>query len=242
VPCPETLVALGEAQAERWLYLGDVPLDDVGSTGDDALVRSFAEQAPCLVPLTHMVVLGSRDGDLLLLAADGSIRTWSVAWGAPYDDVVLAASLDQLIEEMVLRPQDLAERLPPPSPARTTVFVDGVEYCLSSSHWHREDAGDWRCVTSLSGDLAPHYHRRADGPHSAPLHGHVARACAPFTVDFLGDPAQPPRSLPVGRVRHHGRVVALVDSSETFIRHALGVGWTGRDGRSLSFDGWPLLP
>jgi hypothetical protein len=246
VPCPTELVALGDALSTHSVFLGDVPLDlpDDSTldalTADDPLLRTFAAEAPCLEPLTRMAVLGSRDGDLLLLAADGSLRTWSVAWGAPYDDVVLATSLLEFMTLQLEQPEVLESRLRPPSPSCRDVLVDGLEYCLGTGHWHRETTTGWECVTSLSGDLAPHYFRWPDGPHGPRLDGHVTRARAPFTFDFAGDPPSL-RTLPVGTVTHRGQPVRLVDYAEAFVHHATAHGWTGRDGHSCTFDGWPLL-
>jgi hypothetical protein len=119
-------------------------------------------------------------------------------------------------------------------------WVDGVEYSYSVGHYDEERDGVVRCVTTASIDLAPHYFRYPDGP-GRPLDGHVTRARSPCSVEFENDPMFVPRRKQLGLLDLGDRCIDLDVEAERLIRAALERGWTGRDGRKLAFDGWPLF-
>lgn len=248
--CPSSLVGLGEAQRGgriffgRWELLEPETLDDLF-----AHLRDVAASAPCLAPWTRMLPLFTADGDLLVLSRDGAIRRASVASASVYEqDADLAPSLDGLLERFLagslddddeddaaLAPRDSTE------PLDLWWWADGIEYSRMLAHGHETRDGSPICVTTLTIDLAPHYFRYPDGPGSRPLNGHVERARAPLRVHFEGAPLVVPRVTSDRVIDLGERRFDLLALAEDFLREGLRRGWTGRDGRVGSLDGWESL-
>ena len=237
--CPPELIALEDAQRSRRIVAGDWELldPDTAWSEHEGLVH-LAEHAPCLAGHRGMLPLFGSDGDLLLLAGDG-VHICSLTSGVPSGDHgTVAPDLPSLLDAFATG-TPLPERRG--SPRNAWHWVDGLEYGLSIGHQHLERDDAWVCVTTVLGDLAPHYLRHPDGPGSPPLDGHRERARAPFTVEFEGDPIQVPRAVPLGVMPTPTGVLDLLDEAERFVRAAHAVGWTGRDARRVTLDGWSVL-
>jgi hypothetical protein len=107
LPCPDELVALGDALETGRVWLGDWELLD---PKEAVSIREFLSKAvayaPALRAQAQMLPLFSRDGDRLLLGADGSISLF--LWSGPREDHgPVAETLDDLLG-LMLR----GERLP----------------------------------------------------------------------------------------------------------------------------------
>lgn len=253
VPCPPALVLLAAAQDHRRIFASPWELlEPEGALAAHGEIEVLARTMPCLAPHAQMLPLFTADGDLLLLGQDGAIRRCSLASGAlAYDHGVVTPSLAALLDAMLeARSSDDEEEEERSVPGLTEwyaphgggwIWVDEIEYQLFVHHHHEARDGVWTCITSLTGDLAPHYFRWPDGPDRPPLDGHRERARAPFTVTFVGDPQVLPRALPVGLLAHGERRIDLAVEGERLVRAALAHGWTGRDGRKFAFDGWALF-
>lgn len=237
--CPPELLALAEAQRGQRIVVGPWEFLDADAAWSEheELVR-FAREAPCLAAHARMLPVFGADGDLLLLAEDG-VRICSFSSGLPSGDHgTVAPDLRSLLELFATR-TPLPERRG--SPRDACQWVDGIEHVLSVGHQHVQRGEAWVCVTTVVGDLAPHYFRYPDGPGSRPLDGHRARARAPFVVELEGDPRRVPRDVPLGVIPTPTGPLDLLDASERFIRAAHDAGWTGRDTRRVTLDGWSVL-
>jgi hypothetical protein len=243
VPCAPELLALAEEQARRAIFASPWELlDPASARAEHRTITDLARTWPCLAPQSRMLPIFTADGDLLLLARDGAIRRCSLTSGAlPFDHGVVvptfAALLEAFVDERSL--PGLSSWYEPRGGGWR--WVDELEYGLSAYHHHEERDGAWTCVTTLTGDLAPHYFRWPDGPERPPLDGHRPRACAPFIVEFVGDPPAVPRVEPVGVLLNGERRIDLAEEGERFVRRARARGWTGRDGKKLVLDGWEAL-
>lgn len=243
IPCPPELAVLGEEQDRRAIFAGAWELfDPDGALREHASLAALARTMPCLTPHARMLPLFSADGELLLLGRDGAIRRCSLTSGAlPYDHGIVVPSLAALLEAFVEgRPRPGLSSWYEPH-GSGWLWVDEREYHVSIGHHHEERDGHWTCITTLVGDLAPHYFRWPDGPDRPPLDGHRERARAPFTVELVGDPAVVPRVEPVGILENGERRIDLGEERERFVRLARSRGWTGRDGKRLVIDGWEAL-
>lgn len=243
VPCPPELLALGDAQARRVIFAGPWELlDPAGARAVHDTIAGLARTMPCLAPHAKMLPVFTADGDVLLLARDGVARRCSLASGAlPYDYSGVAPSFAALLDGFSEgRPLPGLSTEDAPS-GGGWVWVDELEYQILIGHHHALRAGVATCLTTLTGDLAPHYFRWPDGPGSPPLDGHRPRARAPFIVELAGDPALVPRAAPLGVVVHGAQRIDLAQEGERFIRLARARGWTGRDGKPLVIDGWEAL-
>jgi hypothetical protein len=237
--CPPDLLVLAEAQQSRRIVAGNWELLDADSawSSHEELAR-IVLGAPCLADHARVLPLFDADGDLLLLADDG-VHICSFSSGVPFGDHgTVARDLPSLLE-LFASQTPLPERRG--SHRHAWHWVDGIEHGLSIGHHHVQRGEGWVCMTSLLGDLAPHYFRYPDGPGSPPLDGHRARARAPFTVELEGDPSRVPRALPLGVIPTPSGPLDLLDEAERFVRAAHASGWTGRDTRRVTLDGWSVL-
>jgi hypothetical protein len=243
IACPAELAVLGDEQAGRFVCVGGWEmLDPDSALQARQTIVEMARAMPCLAPQAAMLPLFTADGDLLLLAGDGAVRRCSLASGALNEDhgVVtksFAALLDALALGAPLPGLDQWYR----AASAPEVWIDGIEYQAFVNHHHETRDGAATCITTLRGDLAPHYFRYPDGPGSPPLTGHVARARVPFTVEFVGDPVVVPRETRLHMLEVDGTQFDLCAMAERFVRLALARGWTGRDPRTLVIDGWEVL-
>lgn len=243
VPCPPELEALERAARETPLHIGAWEFLGTGGAAEREIegIRARIDE-PCLAPLRCMLPVFVSDGNVLLVESSGAVRAAPFDAGIPHAEYApVASSFVDLLERM------LEGRLPEPAPwFHAWTWVDDLEYGVSIAHAHSPDAnGRLACETVVTGDLAPHYFRYPDGPNAPPLTGHVARARAPFSLTFSGDPFTLPRVHPVGvlEIVEHGRptTLDLRADLERLVRAALARGWTGRDTNELAVDGWQAL-
>ena len=102
IPCPPALVELGDAMGDVFVHVHTEDHDwDLLSPDEARQEREFmatlVAQSPELRARAKMLPIFGQDGDLLLLAADGTV--WNYTHDDVVDDRMVAPSLDALLQQ-----------------------------------------------------------------------------------------------------------------------------------------------
>ncbi len=221
IPCPAELVVLGDALTDARIIAGAWELLAAeAAESSQAALGTLVSSTPCLRPRANMLPLFTRDGDLLLLGADGAVRLFQhESW--EYDYGLVATSIDELLV-----------RLLKPEPIETNglgfhawITLDDILYSYRVSHvcsvrspQYRAFLAPGACATLAVADLQPHA-RRVDGK------------AHPFEILFSEEVLTLPRSEPVGIVATSSGPLDLrvAQLGTRIIEWAIQRGWSGRD-------------